>query len=451
MNKNTFTTLKHSYIKTLVIFLVLQLIGINCVLFSLYIGIVIYSIGFISTLLWYIFGIKHNKLSLLFSGGIFLYFYQVPFILLFENDASLYSVSLSPNELMIFFGLYSLVALLYLPLILIVRNINIRNMIIPWNQFTKFIYWICLSCSILLAFYGVYNAGGINSYLLLNKFEVSEIQGFAYLSYKPFYLIMLPIGLSCKNKLINYITFFIILIAIIFDTISAKRFILLASCICIYIYRFNIHKLSIKSFFIGIFMFIFFVIVKKTYYPLAQFIIGNISANEIFWFTKEDFLNSLLINGECNGHILLTANYIFYGINFFNSNAPNILYQLLAMIPFAGEFNKYTSAGEFMRIYVNEPWAGLASSQYIVGYLSLSYIGIIFSFLILICLFYLYKIMISSKKIIPKIMASSYSPIFLFYLHREELMVFKSMFTAHLFILIAITILFFITTNLLKI
>jgi hypothetical protein len=432
-------------LKMIPCFIFIQLLGIVVLNFKHDAGICLYGFGFIGLLLFYILGLKHNKLSLLFAGGIFIYFYQVPFIQIIEKDTigTVYAFYLSQTDLVLFFSAYTLIIALYLPILIILKKINTKDIIIPWNSYTKFMYKICFVLFFILIIYNIRNAGGFFKYLLLNKFESSAAGSVGYFTYRPFFMIMTPIGLSCKKKNIRKITYIAMLIAIVLDTLGAKRTMILVSVIFIYLYLFDIHKLSIKSFSIAGTLFFFMNLIKKTYYGIQKYLLGTASFDEIFWFKWGDFLQETLLIGEGHGHIVLFANYLYRDIEYHYAAMPNMVTQFIAMIPFSRGINNYISAGEFLRIYIHEPWAGLASSQYIVAWISLHYIGIVIAFFLLTLLYALFYFCITSKKIMAKLLACSFFYAFLFYLHREEILIFKNIFVY--FVCIAfISILFFI-------
>jgi hypothetical protein len=314
----------------------------------------------------------------------------------------------------VFFGLLFIIKIVATQIHLdkIINEINKKREI--YLSLYQSAFLIC----ILLIIYTIISNDGILNYISLNKFEASESQKLVFFTFKDFGIIAITIGLILKGRYVKYSTYMLILILISFEILSAKRFIILMIFTLIFIFKFKEFKKIHFAYIITSIMLM--SLIKMIYYPIRLYASGDIEFLDIFWFTWFDFFNDAILIHETRAHIELLANFI--SLNW-ELDYTYIAKQLMVSVPFGHNIiDDYKSAGELMKEHLNEPWSGLSSSQYIIPYLSLGFLGILLIYAIQAYLVYfLYKL--TPKSNLLKLTFLSNIPIIFFYSHREEIIV----------------------------
>jgi hypothetical protein len=321
------------------------------------------------------------------------------------------------------YSIYNTVlASIFILLLFIKKEVDLNKVIfdLKKNNILDFIFYSSFLLTLFGLFVTINNAEGLRNYLILNKFEASQAQKMFLFTFKDFAIIAFVTGLISSNKKINYLTYGLMVLLGGFEILSAKRMILL-------LIAFSILLLKVKKiraiYFIYIYGAVFVItLIKFIYYNIRLYVLGESTFIEIFWFDWSDiFFDSIFIH-EGRAHIELLLSYLYNGFSF---PPTKIIEQLMVSIPFGHQLiGNYLSAGEFLRITLHEPWSGLASSQYIVPYLSIGLIGITLIYLVHFFILGGLNFLIKKTNFLYfKILFLINLPVMLFYSHREEIIV----------------------------
>jgi hypothetical protein len=399
---------------------------------------------FILTLFFFIFISSQNSLSLLFSLSIFLYFYQVPLVGFFPKVEGVYFNYYLSNGLKVklFFINSNILVCFYILIKYLINNSKNWNLFLEKDRSSillKAIYFSSFFIVLIFLFLTIRNAGGIQEYLELNKFEASESQKTSFFTHKDFYIFFLISGFFIKrDRKFEFLC--LVFLVMFFEILSSKRFLLLITAV--YYFLFYVKKLNFKVFVWSIIALGFGIFSKFIYYSFKAYLLNSINFSEVFWFQWEDILKEFVLIHETRAHIELLINYLYFNVNF---EVYYLIKQFVVSIPFGHVLvPDYKSAGAFLQNYLNEPWSGLASSQYIVPFLSIGLTGIYFiysvHYLLLKILFWGLKL---NNDYISLYLSSLFGLIF-FYSQREEIVViFKA-----IFINFSVLLLILLTANL---
>ena len=408
---------------------------------------VAYFFFFESILIYFLYLSMRHKLALLLSLSTFIYFYQVPLMDFFPHEKlGVYDFKLNISMQFEAFIIYNIVlGSIFIILSYLINKFDFKAIVnsLEKEKFLTYIFYSASTLSVILLLYAISNAGGLNSYLILNKFEASTVQKIIFFTYKDFACIGIFSGLISNNKKITTLTYLLIIFYLGFEILSAKRLMILIAVVSIFLYKMKDFK---GKYFLYVFISIFIItLIKFIYYNIKLYILGESTFYDIFWFNWGDVFFDTIFMHEGRGHIELLLNYLYHDIDF---KPIYFLEQLVISIPFGHQIiEHYQSAGEYLRIYLNEPWTGLASSQYIVPYLSVGFLGIVFIYLLQLTIIISFNFFMKKTGYqFIKIWFLINIPIMLFYSQREEIMV----ITKNLFIsLIALAIVYFIAILLL--
>ena len=363
---------------------------------------------------------NRNPISSLYSIGVLLYYFQLPFIKFFPNTpVSVYNLNYQDHITFEFYLIYSFILSIQILITLyfsqlfkdyntfIIKIINSSNL----GGFSKLnIIIACLTLTIT-----IYQNGGIINYLVLNKFEATEASRFlGFFTWKDFAVIGITTFVLSKSK--NWLFTLLIISLITVEILTAKRLLLLITAASIYLTHMKTFKF--QSFLYCSIAILFLNLIKYTYYSLQNIFTNKVADTEIFWFQWSDFFRDSLLTSEFSAHLRLTYLYLSHDISLPISDFFN---QFFAAIPLSGTILQidYLTAGERLRVMLNEPWSGLASSMYTSSFLSLGILGIILMYLIfVIYITFLYTI--SKKFNLIGILFISLSHYLFFYLQREE-------------------------------
>jgi len=390
-----------------------------------------YSVFYLGVLFFLIYISRKDLVNSFLAIGFFLYFYQVPFLFsLTDSRHAVYNIVYDQWAAREFYLMISIVLTCFSTMFyFFTRLVNAHSYVndmkenIRSNNNPIFYYSFIFASSILVG--GIVKSGGFYPYISLDKFEADKVASFLFLSYKFFVLIM---SVSCFSaKRLGVGKLMLILIFVIIELLTAKRFLIMAVGVLFFLLRFK--KISLW-FFLGLFLSVFFAnFLKYIYYSLPNAILNNASDfwSSVFYFRAEDVLMSSFFIGEFSAHIRLSYLNIYHNLNYGIADFVNLM---LSGFPFSNSLFgiHYESVGEMFRVHVGEPWAGLASSVYIMPYLSLSALGVLLVyaafFVNFYCLLYLGR-----KNLIFSLVALSLLPLFTFYINREPfLLIGKSIF-----------------------
>ncbi|MPW36266.1 hypothetical protein [Vibrio sp. B1Z05] len=413
----------------------------------------LYGIIYISILIFNVFLSQKNKLSQLFGLSSFIYFYQVPFVLLFPITKEIeYRYEFSGSDLFEYLLLYNVVLICLCLINVIISKIDFKTIIyrIEKDKSLNIITNIALAFSVLLMIHTFLSIGGLHSYLSLNKFEASEAQSLGYFSFKDFaslYILLGAISSKTRKQLIIYFSFCSLFL--FFEMISAKRFLILVFVVAMFLFKFR--EIKVRHFFYGLCSLFVMSFLKFTYYNIRLFVKGDDTFLSIFWFDWSDLFLDTVFLGESRAHMILTANYITKHITF---QPEMFLNQIIVSFPFGHRIvPNFQTASSYLMTHLNVDWVGLASSQYITPYLSLGLFGVFICYsLHSVIISFLSYAALHLKNLFFAYLLIAISPILFFYAHREELvLVIKSMIvqSVAIFILFCTAyIIMQITTNL---
>lgn len=397
----------------------------------------VYAFFFEIILLLYIiyaFSTK-NIVCIIFTLSFVAYFYQIPFLSEIANNLKFkeYSIQINFDTEVKIFTTYSFILFMYFFLIREISSFNLPKINVEGKEY---LYFISAFLTFLFVIIALVRAGGIDNYISLNKFEATEAQG-SYLNYKIFAIIMVTIGFHSKKRIINYLNFIFIVFLSMFEILTAKRYILAAFFILYILIRKK--KLNVKDIFLFSMFYIMMVFFKLTYYNIKALFLSSGKIHDIIWFTTEEFIDSLLFNGEFIAHGVLFANIVQNQI--YNEGIYWFFEMLLASIPFASWIlpSSYLTAGELLRQKLNI-WSGLASAPYIVPYMSLNILGIFITYLILYR--YIFKIIkkMSKNFYINLLIYSNIVNLVYYYIREELIFIIKWFYVS----LLAILIIYFV-------
>lgn len=407
-------------------FLLLIFLSGICVLLSEFMTefsvAVLFSITYIITLILLVFYCNSNPISSIYSVGLLLYFYQVPLVELFQySKVEVYSLSINNETSAKYYNFYSIILFFNIIACSIFKKSfekwELTIYKIDRNKY-KLVSYILILISAVSLIYTLEKVGGFRSFLALNKFEsVQEAKIFMFFTWREFIILAMSsyiILARGKNKLIYSIFIFFMII----ELLTAKRLLTLIFIISIYVSFYK--KMSINNLIIMFLAILIMNLLKYIYYPIKGLVLGTNSINDVFWFSPSEFLTNSLLIGEFSAHLRLSYLYFYHKINFSHIDFINFLGNLL---PLSSQYIKpHITAGEFLRIYLNEGWSGLASSLYIFPFTSAGYLGIvaIYSLYLLIIITW-FKIAQKSEVLLLSFIATI--PISLFYIQREELLV----------------------------
>ena len=392
---------------------------------------VFYSCFCIGLLMFLVYLSRSDLIHFFLAMSFFLYFYQVPFLFLIPDSRhAVYNIvydqwAAYEFYLMMSFVIvsFSVIFYIFVKFVNAQSHVKIMKKHLAVNSGTTF--WASFIFAFLIVISGIIKSGGFYSYIALDKFEADQAASFMFLSYKFFVLMM---SVSCfSTKRLSVGKLIIILLFIILELLNAKRFLVMGVGVLFFLLRFE--KISL-SYILGFFLSVFFVnFLKYIYYSLPHAIFTGTSNfwGSVFYFTVGDFLTSSLFIGEFAAHLRLSYLNIYHHISYEIMDFINLM---LAGIPFSNSLLgiHYESVGEMFRIYVGEPWAGLASSVYIMPYLSLSFLGVFFIYISFFLTFYL-VLNLGRKNILFSLISLSLLPLFTFYFNREPfLLIGKSIF-----------------------
>lgn len=383
--------------------------------------LLIYGIIYIVYLFVLVFLGNINPISSLYSISVLLYFYQVPFI----NQVSLktegtYIINIQNNILAEYLFLYSLIIFLNFVVVLYLsRRFSSWEFYFQNDKFKFILRKMVLPSfvlSIFLLYFAISKIGGFNAYLSLNKFESVEDAKFLFFTWKEFAIIGMSTLVLSKSK--NVIYYLIAIVLVFVEILTAKRLLML--CFIAFVYVSYVRKINFKILISIFLMMLLSNLVKYTYYNLKGFFSGENDASSIIWFQWSDFFRDSLLINEFNGHLKLTYLSLYYRLE---HGYENLLQMLGSLLPLSSILDlNYMTAGEYLRIYLNEPWAGLASSMYLNPYLSTSVFGLFLIYIIyLLIVEFLYKL--SKNFLVFKLIFISLIPFLFFYMQREELMI----------------------------
>ncbi|MDX8553631.1 hypothetical protein MK851_08355 [Tenacibaculum sp. 1B UA] len=398
--------------------------------------IIFFSVIWIATLCLNIKLGNKNPLASIYSVGVFLYFYQVPLInFVAEKKSPVYNIVIDKNILPEYFFTYILV-LGFQVIITYFLSINTEwvNKVLKPIKLKKSTYhklfMVSILITILLLLYAFKNAGGVKEYFLLNKFESIEYGKLFFFTWKDFAVISFVVYFISEKK--NTLFLITLLILIFIELLTAKRFLILFFVVFMYVTR--IKKVTLKIAVLILIGLVFANFTKYTYYNLKNVVVSGASIETMFWFEWSDFFRSLLFLEEFLGHIRLTYLFLYNKINI---DSFLIFDQLLVSLPFGNKLiTDYSTAGEILKNYLREPWAGLASSMYIIPYLSLSFFGLLLIYSVYMGIILIIKFL-TKKSVFFKVLFFMNIPIIFFYCQREEIIVVtKNLFITSVILLI---------------
>lgn len=363
-----------------------------------------------------------TKLSLIASLTFSFYFFQTPFATaIMENfKEKSYQVSLTKGDLISLRFLH----LLYLNGFSIIL-LQIRKLQIPFQSLQNANFRthliICGIVSCIMIALPIHRSGNLTNYLMLNKFEMSDIQKLAVFNFKPFILITLIFSCFERRTPWKIYGFTIVCAGIAFEILSLKRYLLVACPIILFFYYSNKSiKFGAHTVIYGFLLVTALNAIKMMYYPIGLVIFANAPISSIFWFSFSDLVSQSILVPEGSGHIILTLNYIHNNIDL---NPTHFIHLLASMLPFSGQiFPQYESAGELMRQIVGSPWTGLASSPYLVPFLSFGYFGVLITTALILSWHKLIIHFANTRDPFIIILTFSSLPDLIFYFHREELL-----------------------------
>ena len=385
---------------------------------------ILYFLSYESLLVYFIYFSLKNKLAFLLALSSFIYFYQVPLMDFFPHDKlGVYNFKLNIDIQFEAYSIYNIVLGCIFPLIYYIKhNINFEDLVlsVKHKRLLNQLFYVSIIFSIGLLLFSILNSGGLNSYLMLNKFEASQSQKILFFTYKDFATITLVTGLLSNNKRIIFFTYILMVFFVGFEILSAKRIIILF--VASYFFMFNVKRIK-GRYFLYIYISIFLMtLIKFIYYNIRLYILAQSTFSDIFWFDWADVFYDTIFIHEGRGHIELLLSYLY---NHLELSYSYFLDQLLVSLPFGHNIvSDYKTAGEFLRLYLHEPWTGLASSQYIVPYLSIGFVGIILVYIIQFLIIFILNYFIKLKNnMYLNLLLFINVPIILFYSHREEIIV----------------------------
>ena len=399
----------------------------------------LFTVVYEAILAYYIFYSyrNRNKISLILAISYALYFYQVPFIGNFSMDSPMLSYNIISTGSIVheLYTVYFFISIMMFFVIKQADQIRIDFTSQEDNPLLVKLFFSSLFLSVLLVIYAFINANGFSEYMKLNKLEASEIQNFFYLSYQPFALMAMVCGLWSRNKSIHLVSYFFIFLIVMFDIMTARRFMILASLIIVFLLRYRDFKLKAVTFIWGYGLLFAMSLVKFIYYPFRNLLTGNLSSKDINSIKFSSVFHETFFSSETHAHIMLLANFLKEQIKL-----PPVYFlkQLIVGLPFGWQLvPSYKTAGDLLRLHYNVEWGGLASSFYIIPFISLGFGGILVAYLILILLLRGLKFLINQfpNSILPSVFVLINAPILLFYYQREELILITKTFFTYAFAL----------------
>lgn len=408
---------------TLLILLLLQFVF--CFLFILNeFFFTLYALFFEISLIFLVYCSRRNSVFMVLSFSFFLYLYQVPFLQFFpESNISVYNFTYNDISGSEVFVLYSFILIVFSSMLLLSLHftkfdplIRIKSKMAVVSGSGFFISSIlCFS----LVLFNVYNAGGIQSLSVMNKFESSEAAKFIFFTYKDFFILMCLSFFS--EKKLSYLKLFLIILVILFELFLAKRYLIVVFGVLFIL--FNHNKLNVKYFILIILGVVSANLSKLFYYSLPYALMNDVTDfwGTVIYFDLQYFLSNIYYLGEFSGHIRLTYLSIDRGLEV----SPNEFVKLLlAGIPLSNTIFdiNYVSVGERLRLFLGEDWAGLASSPYIMPYLSLGHFGVIIIYSIYFAVLN-FMMHLAKYSLLTMIFFIYVTPTLLFYFQREPIVV----------------------------
>ncbi|MBK8801154.1 MAG: hypothetical protein IPN71_03690 [Fibrobacteres bacterium] len=282
-------------------------------------------------------------------------------------------------------------------------------------------------CWVLMA-WPIVRTGGFLHYLLLNKFEMTEMQKLFLFEFKSMALVVFVISMSSSNRILSLVGYFTTVMAILFELMSQKRYLLVAVVFIYLVVKGRMPKLRLATFIYGFGAILGLAALKKMYYHIGLFLFTSAPFDNIFWFSFGDLLRENLLPTECHAHMMLFLNYL----GTLHSFGPEqFLHMMASMIPFSGQFiPTYQSAGELYRLSLGGPWTGLASSPYMVPFLCFGFGGLGFVFAFFFGWMKVLSYCAKSGGLLAILVVISL-PDFLFYIQREELVILPKRYFLH--------------------
>lgn len=390
---------------------------------------IFYLILYELCLIYLVIYTRRISIFLVLTISFLLYFYQVPFISLFpDSNVSVYNYiynSRVGNELLILYSFLSLIFSLFIFISYNICKTDPLDYIKPRLEDFSSIGFIvsAIICSLMIL-YSIYNAGSIYNLSLMNKFESHESSKILFFTYKEFFILMCIFFFTGKKR--SLLKLLLLASIISFELFLAKRF--LIAVFGVFFILFNKNRFNLRFSILIALGVLLANSTKLIYYSLPYAIMNNVPNfwETVFYFDLEYFLKNMYHIGEFSGHIRLTYLSLQQNIHV---TYKDFISLLLAGLPLSNSLFdiNYIPIGERLRLSLNEDWAGLASSTYIAPYLSLGYLGVIFTYLVYFI--YLNTLLYLSKiHTLFMILLLYICPVMLFYFHREPiLIIFKTL------------------------
>lgn len=386
----------------------------------------LYLIGLYIVLGANLIGANGNPFASVYSLGTLLYYYQVPLIYWWKDShIESYSVTLTGEELKIYYLLYAVVVL---------ANVGITRLILWFDldpdtiraSFNKRTLEIALIFSTVMTvgmlLYAFNNAGGMNEYLALDKFESITYAKIGFFTWKDFLLITMALYFLVGKR--NLIFLAIILGGMTIEVLTAKRLTLMLFAVLFYV--FIMRRQSIVNFALLIVGLLGMNLLKFTYYNLKLMAIDNLPLSRLFWFDWPDFFKDSLLIGEFHGHVRLTYLFIFEELFY---PASTFIDQFLVALPLGHRLVPgFQSVGKIMQVHMGEKWAALGANMYLPGYVSVSYLGVLLTYLIF-AVYLIIFVRTANHISFARFLFIVLCPFLLFYSQREQIiLIFKNLY-----------------------
>ncbi|MDC0534662.1 hypothetical protein OAO18_02510 [Francisellaceae bacterium] len=406
-------------------------------------GIILYGCIYFLLLFVILFDSTKNTFSFLLAFSTFLYFYQFPLINTFSNDtpAHQYNIILLPNQLIQMAIVYNtILLLLYICIKFIEKNISpekVKEAITNYHL-VDLLFFISSILSLILVFYSIARAGGVNAYFALDKFQALEVSKFIYFNYNHFSILAFLLGALSKNRIIRLLAWGLITFIILFNVLSAMRYMLLfggviAFSVMVKRVKFWHILLAFSGAILG-------GLTKLVYYNLKLFFLGKIPADKIIWFDFDTFYQTVILFQDGQGNLLLFAQYIgrFTSYDYFKLMSGIFVNS----VPFSSiVWGENSSAGDLMQEHLGIAWGGLASAPYIIPYMCFGLFGIVLIYYAYYLTLYTFSRVINSETMITSLLFFSSIPFTLIYFQRNELSaIYKNFFIEFAAIIIIVFI-----------
>lgn len=402
-------------------------------------SIVFFGVSWFLGLFFMLYIGNRNPIASVYSISFFLYYYQVPFL---EYNAAksegIYRFTVIESILSEYYFIYSFLLFINMFIVFYLSNRfnKAHNNVFEFSPNIKRVILPSFFVTSGLLFYTITKLGGFSQFLALNKFESVTEGQILFFTWKDFSIIfMVSVFFSKLSKVERVIYHSLILFFVFVEILTAKRLLMLFYFIYVYLVYFG--KINLTRSLLVIIVLLFSNFIKYTYYSLKQVFQGYIELKEIFWFDWKDFFMDSILIGEFSAHLHLTYLNMFYQVPYDKSYFLQFIFSIL---PFSSNLDiNYLTAGEKLRLFLAEPWSGLASGIYITPYFSFFIWGLIIVYIIYISFFNILFIL-SNKSNLFKLLFLCLLPFLTFYIQREELIVLFKRF----YVLLPLCLLFYV-------